>query len=84
MKTIKKRVEELEEAMPTTGEHDYLMVVGMDENGRVGCKYFKDGKPITRAMFDAEAPKEPISVNVDWSEPKQPGEAADENDKQTN
>lgn len=80
MSTMKKRLDDLEKTMPTTNEHHYEMVIGWGET-KIESKYFKDGEPISRAQFLAEAPKEPGDIVIDWGEPNQPGEAADENNK---
>jgi len=72
MKTIQKRVEELEETMPKNTNHKYEMFIYWDKK----AEYFRDGEPITRAEFFREARTDEINVAVDWGN--------DENDKITN
>jgi len=78
MATINKRVENLENNAPATSEHDYEMYLHWEEE----AEYFKDGKPISRAQYFREAPKETGKINISWVEVN-PEEEDDENDKNT-
>lgn len=83
MKTINKRVEELEEHTPTQTNSKYEMIIGWGET-KVETQYFRDGEPITRAEYEREAPKTPGEIVIDWGEviPKREN-GNDENDKNT-
>lgn len=81
MKTINKRIETLEENMPTQANHDYLMVIRLNEFDKVENQYFRDGMPILREEYEREAPKEPGKINIHWVEVN-PERGNDENDKQ--
>jgi hypothetical protein len=81
MKTIQKRVEELEETMPKNTNHKYLMVIRLNEFDKVENQYFRDGEPISRAEYEREAPKTPGKININWSEVNPRDN--DENDKNT-
>ena len=80
MPTINKRVEELEKNAPTTTEHEYEMVIGWGDANEFETQYFRDGKPISRSEYMAEAPKEPGEIVIDWGDPIPP-RGSNENDQ---
>lgn len=68
--TIKSRIEGLEakQGTPDYKNYDYEMVITWDENEQP-AKYYKDGIEITQEQYQAEAPKGPSEIIVDWGEP---------------
>jgi len=82
MKTINKRIDELEKNAPKQTNHNYEMVIGFGETD-FETQYFRDGQPITRSEYMAEAPKEPGKIVIDWGKPIPPREENDENDTKT-
>lgn len=79
MKTIKKRIEDLEENQPNTIEHHYEMFIGWGDT-KIESQYFRDGEPITRAEYFREAPRDG-KIEVVWGETIPKRKDADENNQ---
>jgi len=70
-RTIKRRLDELEAqtSKPDYSDHDYEMVITWgDDNNIDSPQYYKDGQPITRDQYQAEAPPD-REILIDWGTP---------------
>ena len=64
MPTINKRIDELEKSIPKNTNHHYEVNIHWEKE----AEYFRDGKPISRAQYFAEAPREVGKINIHWVE----------------